>query len=332
MSDSGFDSKADCELSVIVTVVDGGETLERCLRALAAQADSPRLEVIVPYDDTIPEVAALAAEFPGFRFLSLGTIEAAGDSRNPYWEHVRYDCRRSGGLRAAQGALLAMVEDRGAPRPDWARTMVRLHAAHHHGAIGGAVECRSPGAWGRAVFVCDFGRYEPPLSVDDPEFLSDINICYKRAALESVRELWQERYQEASVNWALRARGAGLLLSSEAVVVQQRDRLELARLLAERLHWGRTFGQVRVEGSAPWKALLYSAALPLLPPLLFVRHLRAEHRKGRTLPQLVELSPALLLLLNAWSFGECVGYLEGAVSGKPSAPYGLERPRSSGGS
>jgi len=306
------------ELSVVVTVVDGGATLERCLRALAAQIDAPSLEIIVPYDDTIPEVGELAARFPGVRFLPVGKIAAAGDSRSAYWEHVRYDCRRSLGLLAAEGALLAMVEDRGAPRPDWARTMARLHAEHEHGVIGGAIECRSPGALGRAVFVCDFGRYEPPLTVKDPEFLSDINICYKRAALESVRELWRERYQEATVNWALRERGVGLLLSAEAVVVQERDRLEVPRLLAERIHWGRTFGQVRVRDGAAWKGLLWSATLPLLPPLLFVRHVRSERRKGRALPELLKLSPALLLLLNAWSVGECVGYVEGAL-GSPSS-------------
>jgi len=176
------------ELSVIVTVVDGGATLERCLRALEAQVDAPSLEVIVPYDDTIGDVAALAPRFPSVHFLPVGKIEAAGDSRSAYWEHVRYDCRRSRGLLAARGDLLAMVEDRGAPKPDWARIMARLHAEHPEGVIGGAIECRSPGALGRAVFVCDFGRYEPPLTVDSPEFLSDINICYKRTALERVRE------------------------------------------------------------------------------------------------------------------------------------------------
>ena len=37
-------------LSVIVTIVDGGEALERRLEALDRQDNPPGLEIIVPYD------------------------------------------------------------------------------------------------------------------------------------------------------------------------------------------------------------------------------------------------------------------------------------------
>ena len=40
-------------VSVIVTVVDGGATLTRCLEALAAQQHALNIEVIVPFDATI---------------------------------------------------------------------------------------------------------------------------------------------------------------------------------------------------------------------------------------------------------------------------------------
>lgn len=303
------------DISVIVTVVEGGAALVRCLEALAAQADVPHMEVIVPYDDTIAEVGRLAERFVQFGFLSVGRIAAAGDSESAYWKHVRYDCRRSLGLRAAHGKLLAMVEDRGWPKPDWARTMVRLHDENPHGVIGGAIESAASSALGRAVFVCDFGRYEPPVQVDDPRYLSDINICYKREALQSVRALWQERYQEATVNWALRDMGVGLLLSAEPLVVQQREALSLGPMLLERLHWGRTYGQVRVREAARWKGLWWSAALPILPPMLYMRHVRSQLKKGHRAQELIEVSPALLLLLNAWSVGECLGYLEASLLG-----------------
>jgi hypothetical protein len=301
------------ELSVVVTVVEGGAALGRCLEALAAQQGAPDLEVIVPFDDTIPEVGELAARFGTFRFVGLGRIAAAGGGRDAYSEHVRYDCRRAAGLAAARGRLLAMVEDRGWPRPDWATTMIRLHRENPHGAIGGAIESGARSALGRAVFICDFGRYELPVQAENPDFLSDINICYKREALESVRSLWQERYQEALVNWALRDRGAGLLLSPEPRVVQQRDALGLGAMLLERIHWGRTYGQVRLRESARWKGLLMSAALPLLPPLLFLRHARAQLEKGHGAGEIAGVSPALFVLLDAWAIGECLGYLESSL-------------------
>lgn len=301
------------ELSVIVTVVEGGAALHRCLRALEAQDDAADLEVIVPYDDTVPEVGELASRFGAFRFLAVGRIAAAGSGMDAYSEHVRYDCRRAAGLAAARGRLLAMVEDRGWPRPDWARTMIRLHRENPHGAIGGAIESGARSALGKAVFICDFGRYEPPVQAENPDFLSDINICYKRDALESVRGLWQERYQEALVNWALRDAGHGLLLSPEPRVVQERDALALGSMLLERLHWGRTYGRVRLRESARWKGLLMSAALPLLPPMLFLRHTRAQLKKGHAVRELAFVSPALIVLLDAWAIGECLGYLESSL-------------------
>jgi len=58
-------------LSVIVTVVDGGTALERCLSALDAQEGAPELEVLVPWDDSVPGVAAIAARHPSCRPVAL---------------------------------------------------------------------------------------------------------------------------------------------------------------------------------------------------------------------------------------------------------------------
>ena len=54
------------ELSIILTVVDSGPVLRRCLEALKAQEDAPSMEVLVPFDDTVAEVANFAAEYPDF--------------------------------------------------------------------------------------------------------------------------------------------------------------------------------------------------------------------------------------------------------------------------
>jgi hypothetical protein len=55
----------------VVTIVDAGPALERCLNALAAQHDAPDLEVVIPWDDTAHAVTLLAARFPAFRFLPM---------------------------------------------------------------------------------------------------------------------------------------------------------------------------------------------------------------------------------------------------------------------
>ena len=127
-------------LSVIVTVVDGGETLARCLAALASQQGGPALEVIVPYDDSVPGLEALTARFPAFRFLSMGTLETQRPKFGPAGQHELFDRRRSAGLTVATGELVAIVEDRGVPRPDWALKLAELHQRMPHAVIGGGVE------------------------------------------------------------------------------------------------------------------------------------------------------------------------------------------------
>ena len=295
------------DLSIIVTVVDGGAALERCLESLSAQSEAPAMEVIVPYDDTSPEVAELAGRFAEFRFLALGRL-VEGPAEDEYRRHVLYDRRRSGGLKAARGRLVAMLEDRGPPRTDWARQMVALHENSAYSAIGGAVENGAEGDLRWAIFFCDFGRYQAPLEVADPEYLTDINICYKREALESVRPLWERRYQEAKVNWALREAGHGLYLSDRPVVVQQRAPISLAAAIEERIHWARTFGEVRCEETPASTCFLWAAATPMLPVLLFFRHFRRQLGKKRNLRAFLEASPATLALLHFWALGECLGY------------------------
>lgn len=302
-------------LSVVVTVVDGGAVLLRCLEAIAAQVGAPAMEVIVPWDETIGEVGALATRFPDITFLPLGRLAPAGRPANAFDAHLLYDRRRAGGLRAARGALLAMLEDRGWPRPDWAATMTDLHERLPHGGIGGAIEDGAEDPLRRAVFHCDFGRYEPPLADGEVEYASDINICYKRRALDELRSLWSERYQEAEINWELVRRGDRLWLGDSPRVVQQRAPLSLPQALRERLHWGRTFGQVRGRAGSRMQALARAAASPLVPGLLLFRHLRRQRRRGRPLRSMLADLPLMALLTTCWAAGEAAGEIGAAMAG-----------------
>ena len=108
-------------LSVIVTVVDGGDALRRCLLALMRQRLAPPMDIVVPYDASISAtVMALRPEFPGVRFLGLGRIDTERPLHSAAGQHELFDRRRAAGLAAARGDLVAMLEDRGAPGPDWA--------------------------------------------------------------------------------------------------------------------------------------------------------------------------------------------------------------------
>lgn len=296
-------------LSVVVTLVDAGATLERCLAALAAQERSPEMEVLVPADESV-DVRAQRERFPAARFLDLGAIATARPAAGEAGRHELYDRRRSVGLAASTGELVALIEDRGAPRPGWAHSLVALHARQPEPAIGGAIECASPGVLGKAVYLCDFGRYALPREAGSTGSLSDTNVSYKRAALEAVRSNWEARFHEPRVHAALGALG-GLWFSPEMVVDQRRDGLSLAGLLAERFHWGRHFGAQRCKQWSGPRRTAWALAAPLLPPLLWLRIADQRLARTRYVPGFVPAGLALGPLLAAWSLGEAVGYATG---------------------
>lgn len=300
------------ELSVVVTVVEGGAALRRCLDALAAQEGGPTMEVIVPYDGAIADVGQLGAEFPAFRFLDLGHLAPPSQRLDPFIEHELFDRRRAAGLDAAGGRLIGMLEDRGAPRSDWAAAMCEAHARRQVAAVGGGVVNVAPGAMNRALFVCDYGRHAPPFQEGEVEYLTDINICYRREALETVREIWRDRYQETAVNWALRDRGERLWLSAAPIVLHERGAAPISRTLSERLQWGRVFGIQRGRRWSRPRAILSAAAALVLPLLLLVRQTRRLRAGGASMRELLPTLGALATVIPAWALGEAIGYVQAA--------------------
>jgi hypothetical protein len=296
---------ADPLVSVVVTVVDGGAVLERFLEAMTTQEDAPPLEVIVPYDASIARTGDLAKRFPSVTFLDLGALVPGKPIASAAGQHELYDRRRSQGLARARGEIVAILEDRGVPRKDWARSVVRLHR-QPSGVIGGAIEPANVGLLNWAFWVTDFGRYGLPFPSGPATWVSDVNVTYKRGILDSTRELWKDRFQEPVVHWALLERGETLYLSSEIVVEHNRPPATLGVLIPERFHWGRLFGEIRARHMSLAKRAAYAVLSPLIPLVLLVRHGWTQLRKGRFLRYL-RAAPAVALLTTCWTLGEVVG-------------------------
>jgi GT2 family glycosyltransferase len=297
-------------LSVIVTIVDGGSALERCLQSLANQHDAPELDIIVPYDDSVPGIPELALRFPAIEFLSLGRVDPARGPATAAGQHELYDLRRAAGLAAATGGIVAILEDRGVPHPNWARTMAEVHERLPHAVIGGAIENGQDAPLNWAVYFCDFGRYHLPFEAGARRWVSDVNIGYKRRALDLTRELWHVRYHETTVHWALMRAGETLYLTPDLIVYQMRGSLRLSSLMAERFAWGRLFAYTRARESTTAKRMAFAMLAPFLPALLFVRHAMLQTSKS-TAVKFVRASPLVFVLLVAWSLGEALGYVTG---------------------
>jgi GT2 family glycosyltransferase len=296
-------------LSVVVTIVEGGDALAACLLALANQHDAPPLEVIVPWDESVSDVAALAIRFPIVRFLALGHVPTAKPVTSAAGAHELFDRRRAAGLAAATGEIVAILEDRGVPRSDWAATMIKLHRELPHAVVGGAIENGRDTLLHWAVYFCDFGRYQRPFLAGTREWVSDVNIAYKRRALDATRAIWRERYHETSVHWALQRAGEELYLSPEAAVDQMRGQFPMRTLLSERYAWGRLFAYTRARESSAARRIMLAALTPLLPFVLLLRHGGLQFEKRVRFRTFLAAAPMVFLLLVAWGAGEAAGYL-----------------------
>ena len=310
------------KLSVVVAIVDGGDSLRACLEALGGQAGASGAEggceIVVPVDSRCARASEVLAGFPSVRVLELGELASAHPPGSWLALHERIDRRRAAGLAAARGDVVALIEDRVTPRPDWADWLLAAHAALPSAAvIGGAVAAPAGGVLARAVYFCDYGRHAPPFSPGPAAWLSDVNVSYKRSALDATRALWRERYHESTLHWRLREQGELLWATPDAVVVASRERagpLALAALLRERVAFARVFGWTRAHGAPLPRRLAWLALTPALPFLLTARRVAERARRGALLRDgFLGALPAIFLLSCAWSLGEALAYATGRV-------------------
>lgn len=300
----------DPTLTVVVTIVSGGESARKTIGGLTAQGRD-WVEVLVPLEAGHPDRAALAAAHPG---ASFPDVDLPAGPATP--EHERYDRRRTAGLQRARGAVVAIVEDHGTPAPDWPERVRDAHARLPHAAIGGVVANGVARAFQDSAWLCDFGRYAPPQHEEPRATLTDVNVSYKREPLLAVRAAWEPRFHEPIVHGALRARGEVLWLDPSLVVTQERPPLGLAGALAERFTWGRLFGTLRASSIGAPLRLLYAIASLFIAPVLWWR--LARLRRGRlACGRFVRATPWLTPMLVAWGFGEALGTLSGGYNPLP---------------
>jgi len=300
-------------LSVIVTIVGGMFFLRRCLNRLVPQTEGRAIEVIVPYDSTAAEIAELRGEFSQVVFWDMGAVKTDGRPGTQEAAHEMFDRRKAAGLNAAKGEILALLEDYGAPDPDWCDQVIEAHRLPH-AVIGGAVEHEGKDNLNWAVYFLDFGRYQLPLPEGPSDYLTDVNVSYKRAALESVRELWAQRYKEVTIHWALARKGLVLWQRPQMVVCQDRGKLSFRHLISERFSWGRLFGCIRTREISLLSRFLYTVFSPGIPLVLFVRTARKVLATGKNCGRFILSLPQFFAMTFFWCFGEFVGYLTGRES------------------
>lgn len=303
---------SELALTIVVTVVGGKAVLRRCLHALCRQIEINQVEIIVPFDRWSTEVGELAEEFPAVNFHFISNLGPALSSSVTSHQHRLYDRRRAVGLALARGRLVAMTEDYAVPADNWYRQILMVHE-QPYAVIGGAIDNAVDHPLNWALYYCDFGRYGSPLQARPAEYVSDVNLVYKRDALDSVRDSWRNLYHETTVHWALRSRGEVIFLDPRIIVYQQRPRPIFFKAISERVQWGRVFAETRVAACSFRQRVGYLVGTIVLPALLFVRVFRNMLRQRRSVGQMVQTMPLAICLLVGWALGEFAGYLSGPI-------------------
>jgi len=301
-------SSSQTTLSIIITSVEGPPALSKCLSQLVPQMSGKSIEVIVPHESNRKSIELLKEKYYQIQFIDIGKIQTSARYGSPAAAHEIYDRSKSAGLSKAKGDVLALLDDQGTPDPDWCDQVIEAHKLPY-GVIGGAIEHSGSGILNWAVYFQDFGRYQLPLHEGHSEYLSDINISYKRETLESVKELWIERFNEATVNWALAKKGEVLWQRPQMVVRLDRGKLNYRDLIKERYAWGRLFGYTRAGNLSSKQRFVYAIASIFLPFILIFRIAKKAFIGKRTWSIFLRASAATALLTLSWCFGEFMGYL-----------------------
>ena len=292
---------------VTVATVAGAQRrrAERLLGALAAQTIAADLEVIVV--DVRPQMEDLR--------LPEGLAVTVIDS-----EVQSYAVARTDALRAAQGEVVAFLEDHCHPEPGWAEA---LAGAYRDGwaSVGYAIGNANPESlWGRVTFLAEYGEWESPRR-GRAVSLPCNNVSYRRDLLLSYGgELESMMVADYNVHCCLRRDGHALAIEPAARARHQNferliDTLRVGFIYSRTLAAGRA----RIEGWGRARRLRRSITILATAPLArFGRLALATVRRPRRLLALALYSPAVLTVYLLSAAGESAGYLFGP-GGKPGA-------------
>jgi hypothetical protein len=285
-------------LTVVVISLLGGPVLAACLQRLEHILDDIQVLVVLSVTGEDDAVAAWRASHPGVRFLGP-------------WD-LPVPLRRQRGVEAAEGELVALLEDTSWPEADWHAAILDGFADPQTAAVGGPVEISSElPARARALGFTEYGRFHPAVlapTSQGPRPASRLpgnNLAYRRDPLLNVLGESGRGLIEGDVNERLRARGLRLVLHPDMRVTYSGADLHGVRL-STRLQHGRLYGAGRSAGR-PWiLRLALTAKAAALPIVLSARALRSA---TRAVPPAKLLGVAfwVCLMESAWALGEAIG-------------------------
>lgn len=286
------------ELTVVIPSVNGLHDLLGCLDAVERlRADVP-LEVLV-----VDRLGPLVRETVRQRFPEVRLLAVPAGTTIPEMRHLAFG--------EATADAVAVIEDHVIVPPGWGRQLLDGLAAGHDVVAGPIVNAADQRLLDWSTFLCEYSACLPPLPGGPAAWLPGNNTVYRRALLERFREVTAEGKWENRLHDAMRE--AGIVLHCDpTLIVGHKKHFGFLEYIGQRYLYSRSYAGARVRGGSLARRLATGAAAFALPPLLFVRTMRAITAKGVPGRLVALTAPFIAVYVTSWGLGEVVGYWFGA--------------------
>jgi glycosyltransferase involved in cell wall biosynthesis len=230
------------KISVVVCSYNGARTIHECLQAVA-DLDYPNYEVIVINDGSEDNTSEIARQFD----VRLINIENGGLSN-----------ARNLGMHAAEGEIVAYIDDDAYPDPHWLSYLAVAFLTTEHVGIGGP-NLAPPGDGVIADCVANSpgGPSHVLFSDTEAEHLPGCNMAFRRAAILAA-DGFDTRFRiagdDVDLCWRLLEQGGTLGFHAGAVVWHHR-RDTVAAYLRQQRNYGRAEAMLEVKWPAKYNRL-----------------------------------------------------------------------------
>lgn len=290
------------EMSVVIPAFDAGDTLDRCLAALADQTFRAFEVVLVDGSPDRDPARRICERYPFVRRIDADPALGAHAKRNI-------------GTGLARGEIFVFTDPDCAADPTWLEV---LADAHREGApvVGGSVG-GLPDARNRDIHLCKYAWWLPGSSPGTRSEIPSANTSLTRDTWERFGPYREDRWaSDSELGWRLGRAGVPIRFEPRARITHL-DHGPRGAFLANRLSRGRDFGRTRAE-AAGWNGATRAGRALLAPLVTFVMAARAGRYAadaGRLGDWLVAL-PFQLVANGCWALGEARGLLSGRDAGR----------------